>query len=239
MEKFKKFMKKVADVWNKVISFKPTKYIVVLGTALIIFLVVIVNSNQNLVIYAHSGVVEGVNDKAEDAIFIAVENSDYFYKGKTTAAGAETKEGEKYLWYYVEGYKNKSSFENNEAAIYNSDKTEENFYGTGVAVKKVLPFMFSTSKTGVLGRERRTDGVVKKYITTETNVKGETYQKTNSPQAKVWFGLTKTEMSQLDSYTFASVIETTKLKNELGVSYLRLTFRIDETNTKYFRDFEI
>lgn len=239
MEKFKEFMKKVSNVWNKIIDFKPTKYIVVLGVALIIFIIVIVNSNQNLVISGHSKVVEGVNTQEEQAIFIAVENSDLFYKGKNTAYNVETKEGEKYLWYVVEGYKDKASFNNNEKAIYNSDTTEENFYGTGKAVKKVIPFMFSTSKTGVLSKERRTDGVVKNYITTEIDAKGKEYQKTNSPQAKVWFGLSKTEMSQLDSYTFSSVIETTKLKNELGVSYLRLTFRIDETNTKYFRDFEI
>ena len=45
VEKLKKFWEKVVEIWKKVVAFKGTKYIVVLGIAAIVFIIVIVNSN--------------------------------------------------------------------------------------------------------------------------------------------------------------------------------------------------
>ena len=231
VEKLKKFWEKVVEIWKKVVAFKGTKYIVVLGIAAIVFIIVIVNSNAIFVLEASR------TENGEKVAFIAVENKDYCYKGSELATG----KGDDYteLWYVVEGYKDKASFEKGEAALFNSDTTKETFYD---GKSSVVPYHFSNeniTSNRAKGVQHRITTVVRRVQTEETRADGTTYTKTTSYRPTVWYELDKSSISKLESYTYSTFIELTKYQQAYNVNYLRITFKLDDTNTKFFRDFEI
>ena len=230
MEMLKKVWEKVKFVWNKIIGFKGTKYIVVLGITAIVFAIVIVNSNSIFVI-------EGTSKENEKVVFIAVENKDNCYHGSKL----ETGKSEDYceLWYVVEGYKDKQSYLNGEAAVFNSDTDKETFYNGS---KAVVPFHFSNeniTSTSSMGARHRIFTISRRVKETMTRDDGSTYEKDTPYRPTVWYQLDKTNISKLESYTFGTFVELTKYQKDFNANYIRITFKLDDTQTRFFKDFEL
>ncbi len=230
MEKENNFFEKVKKIWGKVTNFKGTKYIVVLGIAAIFFIIVLVKSNAIFVL-------EGTSTENEKVVFISVENADYYYTGSELA----TNKGDDYneLWYVVEGYTSKSAYEKGEEAVFNSDTTKETFYN---GKSEVVPYHFTNeniTSNNAKGVQHRITTVVRRVKETMTRDDGSTYEKNTSYRPTVWYQIDKTAISKLESYTYATFIELTKYKTDYNAAYLRVTFKLDDTRTKFFKDFEI
>lgn len=238
MENSKSFWQTVKNIWQKIIDFKGTKYIVVLGIAAIVFAIVAVNANS---VY----VIEATGKEGEKAVFIGVENSSYYYTGSKMETNPDgSSKGDEYheVWYVVEGYTSKSSYESGAQPVFNSDTYLDNYYEKGKFVDKVAPFYFSNdniTSTNAKGVMHRIATVVKKREEEATRRDGTTYMKMQTYPSTIWYQLTASDISKLESYTYATFIELTKYKTLYDASYFRVTFRLDDNNLKYFRDFEI
>ncbi|MBQ9449208.1 MAG: hypothetical protein IJU60_04970 [Acholeplasmatales bacterium] len=232
MEILKQIWEKIKFVWNKVVGFKGTKYIVVLGITAIVFAIVIVNSNAVFIL-------EGTSTQQEKVVFLAFENTDNCYHGAQLAKDKSDDYCE--LWYIVEGYTSRQSFEKGEAAVYNSETSKETFYD---GTSKVVPYHFSNeniTSNRAMGVEHRITTVVRRITETKTRDDGSTYERKTSYRPTVWYQVDKSNISKLESYTFGTFIELTKYKNDYNASYFRLTYKVDDdaSHNRYFRDFEI
>ncbi len=224
---------KIKEIAKKVVDFKFTKYIVVLGITLIVAIVVAVNANSVLII-------EATSKENEKAVFISIENEKYFYQEPSSTVYKE-------IWYVVEGYKDKAAFDNGEAALYNSDTDTESFAkksSTGTSWNKsVIPYHFS-DQTPILSSSLGAEHLVmvgnSRYEATEkTSKAGKKYTEVTPVKAYTWYNISDNLYSKLISYRFSSFIELSKIERDYGTTYFRVLMKKNSTENYFFKDFTI
>ena len=206
---FKDFWEKVKNVWNAVINFKWLKFIVVGVIVLVVALVVSINSNT---IYFK----EGTSKENQVAAFIGVQSESHFYKEADDTGKV------KKMWLVIDGYSSKDAYESGSAPVFSETRK-------------------MTDEKTVRGAARtyRINYVVKVEEVEEVDINGNKYTETYNRSALEWYNLSVNEQSKIKSYRISTFIELTKLKQEKNVSYLVLSFQLNETEKEHYRNIEI